>query len=153
MFIKVNNETIEKYPYSIGELRKENPNTSFPKNPSTALLAEFGVFPVTATQQPSVDHTKNVIQKDPVKTNGQWTQVWDVVDASSDEIKKRTDDKAIAVRSERDEKLAETDWMVIKNLELNQNVPGIWEVYRQNLRDVPAQAGFPHNVTWPVKPS
>ena len=28
----------------------------------------------------------------------------------------------------------------------------VWEVYRQNLRDVPSQAGFPHDITWPEKP-
>jgi hypothetical protein len=27
-----------------------------------------------------------------------------------------------------------------------------WAAYRQALLDVPAQTGFPHNVTWPSKP-
>ncbi len=28
-----------------------------------------------------------------------------------------------------------------------------WRTYRQALRDVPLQAGFPDNITWPVKPT
>jgi hypothetical protein len=70
-----------------------------------------------------------------------------------DEAKAAKDAEAAkAVRADRDKRIAETDWIVIKNLELNQNVPGVWEVYRQGLRDVPAQAGFPWDITWPVKP-
>lgn len=33
------------------------------------------------------------------------------------------------------------------------NVPDAWRTYRQALRDVPAQSGFPTNVTWPSEPS
>ena len=61
-------------------------------------------------------------------------------------------DQAKSVRQSRDEKLKETDWIVIKNLELNANIPGVWEVYRQALRDVPNQQGFPWTITWPDAP-
>jgi len=61
-------------------------------------------------------------------------------------------DQAKSVRTSRDAKLKETDWIVIKNLELNANIPGAWEVYRQALRDIPAQSGFPFTITWPVAP-
>jgi len=61
-------------------------------------------------------------------------------------------EQAKSVRQSRDDKLKETDWIVIKNLELNANIPGKWEVYRQALRDIPAQSGFPWTVTWPVEP-
>ena len=33
------------------------------------------------------------------------------------------------------------------------NIPDAWRTYRQALRDVPAQSGFPTNVTWPSEPS
>lgn len=61
-------------------------------------------------------------------------------------------EQAKSVRSSRDTKLSETDWIVIKNLELNANIPGKWEVYRQALRDIPSQAGFPWTITWPDAP-
>jgi len=61
-------------------------------------------------------------------------------------------DQANSVRQTRNYKLKETDWIVIKNLELNANIPGAWEVYRQALRDIPAQSGFPWTITWPESP-
>jgi hypothetical protein len=61
-------------------------------------------------------------------------------------------EQAKSVRASRDEKLKDCDWVVIKNLETNSNIPGAWEVYRQALRDVPSQSGFPWTVTWPDAP-
>jgi len=61
-------------------------------------------------------------------------------------------DQAKSVRQTRDDKLKECDWVVIKNLETNANIPGAWEVYRQALRDVPTQSGFPWTITWPDAP-
>lgn len=65
---------------------------------------------------------------------------------------KRQDREAANVRSRRDNLLQETDWIVIKSYERGENIPAEWEVYRQALRDITAQAGFPYEVTWPTKP-
>ena len=62
------------------------------------------------------------------------------------------DREASKVRSQRDNLLQETDWIVIKSYERGQNIPAEWELYRQALRDITAQAGFPYEVTWPTKP-
>lgn len=52
------------------------------------------------------------------------------------------------VREERNTLLAETDWWAVSDRTMTQA-----EIdYRQALRDVPEQAGFPHNITWPTKP-
>ena len=56
---------------------------------------------------------------------------------------------AVAVREERDDKLAATDWMANSDVTMSD----AWRTYRQALRDVPAQAGFPNSVTWPTEPS
>jgi hypothetical protein len=61
-------------------------------------------------------------------------------------------EKAESVRYERDQKLAESDWRVIKALENNQPQDFEWASYRQALRDVPSQAGFPWSVVWPQSP-
>lgn len=69
------------------------------------------------------------------------------------EYKARKDaEQATAVRADRTRRLADTDWLVIKHLERNENIPGAWEVYRQALRDITAQPGFPWTVQWPNKP-
>lgn len=60
--------------------------------------------------------------------------------------------KATRVRSQRDALLQETDWIVIKSYERGEHIPAEWELYRQALRDITTQAGFPYEVTWPTKP-
>lgn len=59
---------------------------------------------------------------------------------------------AAAARAKRDRLLNETDWVVIKAAEAGEQVPDQWRAYRQALRDVTAQAGFPTNIEWPEKP-
>lgn len=72
------------------------------------------------------------------------------------QIEKDIADGKIRLQNEIKEKrnllLAESDWIVIKSFESNQNIPAAWEIYRQALRDIPQQAGFPDNVVWPEKP-
>jgi hypothetical protein len=58
-------------------------------------------------------------------------------------------DQAKSVRATRDAKLAATDWVVIKALEAATAVPAETATLRQALRDVPSQAGFPWEITWP----
>ena len=55
---------------------------------------------------------------------------------------------AEAVRADRDERLAKTDWRASSDLTLSSE----WTTYRQALRDVPAQSGFPHDISWPTEP-
>lgn len=148
MYIKLNNGQIETYPYSIGQLRKDNPNTSFPKNIPDNVLATFGVYPVQDTPQPPSDYTKNVIESTPANQGG-WKRTWTVVNATAAEIQERTDSQAANVRAERDQKLVDTDWTQVADAPVNKTA---WATYRQALRDISKQSGFPWNITWPAKP-
>lgn len=56
------------------------------------------------------------------------------------------------VRAERDAKLSACDWIVIRAQETGQPVPQEWADYRQALRDVPEQPGFPEDIEWPAEP-
>jgi hypothetical protein len=53
MYVLAPNQTVEKFPYSVGDLRSDNPQTSFPANPTNETLASFNVFTVVST---SVNH-------------------------------------------------------------------------------------------------
>jgi len=52
------------------------------------------------------------------------------------------------VRAERNRKLAKTDWMVLPDSPLKAKLSAIL-TYRQALRDLPEQEGFPEKVSWP----
>ena len=60
--------------------------------------------------------------------------------------------KWVRIRSERDQKLAKTDWIVIKASETGVAETDAWKTYRQSLRDVTTQSD-PDNITWPTEPS
>ena len=53
------------------------------------------------------------------------------------------------IRQTRNTMLAESDWTQVADVPVDQ---AAWAAYRQALRDITAQEGFPFNVTWPVKP-
>ncbi len=59
------------------------------------------------------------------------------------------DRAAAEVREERDAKLAACDWRASSDVTLST----AWRTYRQALRDVSQQSGFPSSVTWPTEPS
>jgi chitodextrinase len=58
--------------------------------------------------------------------------------------------KVADARAERNRLLSETDWTQAKDVP--DSVSTKWAPYRQALRDVPQQAGFPDNIQWPSKP-
>jgi hypothetical protein len=62
---------------------------------------------------------------------------------------KAVQSKAISVRAERSSLLAASDWTQVADAPVDQ---AAWASYRQALRDIPDQPGFPHNVAWPTKP-
>ena len=149
MYALIKNGIVVKYPYWYSDLKYENPQISFPSEISNAILESFDVFPVAVVAQPSVDHTKNVIEKMPAFQDGTWTQVWHVSDASAEEVQQRTDAKAADVRSERNAKLTNSDWTQVADAPVDKDA---WAAYRQALRDVTAQDGFPWTIDWPKQP-
>ena len=81
---------------------------------------------------------------------GKWYTKYSVVDMD-DEAKAALDaQQATSQRAERNRRLAETDWTQGKDIP--DNVSNTWAVYRQQLRDVPTQAGFPWDINWPTQP-
>lgn len=60
--------------------------------------------------------------------------------------------RAESVRNKRNMLLAECDWVVVRSQEVGDEVADEWKTYRQALRDIPSQSGFPSSVEWPKKP-
>lgn len=79
MYIKVKNGVIEKYPYSIEQLRMDNNNTSFPAEMPNERLAEWGVYPVISTTQLEPVDDKELVEDTPVFDGERWLQVWKLV--------------------------------------------------------------------------
>ncbi|CAG9000669.1 MAG: hypothetical protein CENE_02669 [Candidatus Celerinatantimonas neptuna] len=75
------------------------------------------------------------------------SQAW-VVDT-----KAKTAALSSLIRAQRDALLTSTDWRVVRALELGQSLSDEWKAYRESLRNVPEQSGFPTTITWPTPPT
>jgi hypothetical protein len=96
---------VSVYPYSFAALRRDNPQVSFPREPSDEFLAGFDVHAVAAVDQPAYDLTKNIVEGTPALVNGVWTQAWAQEDASAEEIAARqqdADDEAARLAAKAD---------------------------------------------------
>ena len=151
LYVQAINDQIVAYPYTQTDLIRDNPSTSFPSGGiSTASLAEWNVFPVHFADQPVVDAlAQRVVELAPMYDGQAWIQQWAVEALSQDEINANTAQQAAAVRADRNARLAATDWTQIADSTADKPA---WATYRQALRDVPSQAGFPQSVTWPQEP-
>lgn len=154
MYVLAQNNVVVVYPYSITQLKKDNPQTSFPSSITEQLLAFYNVFAVLPTQIPDYNPlTHNVQELNPILQDGEWIQTWEVTAANEQEVNERLQSLSNAIRYDRDQKLAESDWIVARSYEQQTTVPVSWSTYRQALRDITTQSGFPINIVWPVKPS
>lgn len=149
-----------------GEIRKLNPNVSLPKVWNSNVYDTLGIDPVFPTPKPDTTGDYKVVVRDGVEqdANNNWVQKWVERDMFSDTeedgvtttkaeheaaYQARLDaDAADSVRAERETKLKESDWMALSDVTMTAE----WSTYRQALRDVPEQEGFPHTVTWPTEP-
>ena len=150
MFVKATNGEIVQYPYSVGLLRRDNPNTSFPRTIPDEVLAEYGVYEVKTSPAPDHDPETHFVEYAPVPAlvDGAWVYVPSVRPLSVEQLAARTASRASGIRAERDTLLAATDWTALSDVTMSPEMAA----YRQALRDVTAQPGFPDTVTWPAKP-
>jgi len=150
-----------------GEIRRSMPNTSLPRVWDADICEFLGVDPVLAAPAPDASGEYKVVSRNGVTqdANGNWVEAYTERDMFADYTDedgtvhtkaeqeaaytaRKDADAATAVRAERDKLLSETDWMGMSDV----TMPAEWATYRQALRDVPSQAGFPYNVTWPDAP-
>jgi len=145
-----------------GEIRKLNPNVSLPKVWNSNVYDTLGIDPVLETPKPDTTGDYKVVVRDGAEqdANNNWVQKWverDMFTDTDDATKAEQEaayqalvdsEAAKSVRTDRDERLAKTDWMGMSDVTMSAD----WATYRQGLRDVPAQSGFPHTITWPSEP-
>ena len=152
------------------QFRAAHKNTSLPRQLSEQVLNDLGADVVFEGPQASGgDHYQYSQRQGVEQINGKWytkyvlgpifTDNEDATAAQQEAAYKAQKDaeQAAAIRAERDRRLAECDWVTIKAIDASMDgfgiqLPKVWMDYRQALRDVTAQAGFPWNVTWPVQP-
>ena len=147
MYLRIINGIIT-YPYSIQQLKIDEYNTSFPKELTTQILEEWGVFEVNRTPKPT-DYTKTITEGTPQLVDGSYIQIWDEVDATQSEIDTKLEDRWEVIRILRNELLLECDWTQLTDIPIETKE--LWQTYRQELRNITSQTN-PFSIVWPVKP-
>ena len=148
LYVKAINDQVEKYPYSLGQLRKDNPSTSFPKQPSLASLAEFDVYPVTEVTPTLADGEKLVKVWTPTLVSGEWILPHQAVAKTEEDLATESEVAWANLREQRDKLLAETDWTASTDVTMSPEMT----TYRQELRDLPANTDDVFNPVYPEKP-
>jgi Phage tail assembly chaperone protein len=153
MHALIENNAVKKYPYSIVNLKTDYPNTSFPVIMSEEALASYNVLRVYPSPIPTYDVNTQVLgENTPVfdSTDNQWTQTFFVRDMTDEEKEEHKQGVIGSIRDQRNALLAQSDWTQLTDSP-ETNKPA-WAVYRQELRDVSKQSGYPFNVVWPNPP-
>jgi Phage tail assembly chaperone protein len=146
---------------SQGEWRAANPNISMPRVWNQNVLDALNIEAVLEAPKPDACSYQYVARNGVVQdTKGNWVTAWEVLEMFSDDEDSTKAEKEAAyqagldataakyVRDERDRKLAETDWMALSDVTMSAEMA----TYRQALRDITTQEGFPRSVDWPAKP-
>ena len=128
------------------EFRALHPNTGFPSQLTEQIINAFGgdiVF-----EGPQAQPTRYQIGfRDGIElVNGKWFNKYSVADLDADAIAAKDAEQSKAIRTQRNQLLAESDWTQLADAPVDKTV---WSVYRQSLRDISSQKGFPWDVVWP----
>ena len=148
---------------SQGEIRKLHPNTSIPKVWDSNVCDALEIDPIIVSRPPPPSEPYKVVVRNGVTEdeNGNWVEAWVEQDmfAATDDATKEEQEAAYQARLDenaaekgrltRTEKLVATDWHGLSDNEMSAEMT----TYRQALRDVPQQEGFPNEIDWPVEPS
>jgi paraquat-inducible protein B len=146
-YAKIENGNVTSYPLSEGDIRNLFPNTSFPTN---NFQTPDGFVLVEATATPSINFNQKITEASPQLVDGKFQQVWNVVTLSSQELTQKTSEREITIRAIRNKLLMDSDWSQYKDIPESVSTP--WATYRQALRDITNQSGFPIDVTFPTAP-
>ena len=152
---------------SQGQIRSMHPNVSLPKVWNANVNETLGIDPVLASPRPDPSGDYKVVVRNGVEqdANGNWVWAWTENDMFQEYIddegtvvtvqdqidaKVAADNTALASteRATRDDLLKATDHYGLSDVTMTDAMTA----YRQALRDVPQQEGFPQTITWPTKP-
>ena len=127
---------------------KDNDGPSWEQT-TPEVLEALGADPVLEGPQAQPTRYQVAFRDGVEQIDGQWFTKYSVADMDAEAIAAKDAEQAKSVRDQRNTKLAECDWTQLADAPVDQ---AAWSTYRQALRDVPTQAGFPWEVQWPSQP-
>ena len=131
---------------SDSEFRLRNKHTSFPRIIDEPLQDQFGIDMIFEGPQHQGPPPYSQTYRDGIECiKGKWYTKYSIRQQDKEPIDEQ---RAKGVRLTRDNLIKESDWRAVSDRELEPE----WKEYRQALRDITQQEGFPHDVEWPIDP-
>jgi hypothetical protein len=153
MYIKIENGQTVGYPLVQGNMEYLFPEFNFNQIVTPDMIAPLGYAIYEFSTQPARPRYKKIQEGSPtLNSNGIWYQTWLVVDKTAEESAAEDAEQASLMRRDRDHRLMQTDWTQLPDAQITSERRQLFAEYRQQLRDVTAQPGFPWDINWPVKP-
>jgi hypothetical protein len=132
------------------EFRALHPNTSMPQLLTEATLKSFDAEVVFEGPQAQPTRYQVAYRNGVELIDGKWYTKYSVSDMGAEAKAALDASQAKSVREQRDRLIAETDWTQGKDIA--DSVSAKYTTYRQALRNLPTQSGFPWTVQWPTQP-
>ena len=132
-----------------GEFRAMFPNTSLPERLTADVLDGLGADPVLEGPQATPTRYQIAFRDGVEESGGQWFTKYSVADMADEAAAAVDAAQATAVRDDRNRRLENSDWTQVADAPVDK---AAWATYRQQLRDVTDQVGFPWDVVWPETP-
>lgn len=168
MIALIKDGAVDKYPITVRDMQKLHPNVSFPRNLASLgkdSLSAYNLVTVNSVEIPTYDGARGRLSEGlPIKevqtVDGKevtsWKQNWVFTEYDAKYLEKAAQEakeqKIQLERQKRNGLLYESDVDLLRKIEAGSAITDELKAYRQALRDVPAQSGFPDSITWPTKP-
>ena len=138
------------------DLHYKYPNISFPKPLTPYVIETYKLDAILDGPKPQVTPPyETVVRQGIEEIRGKWFTkyvIGPIFNNEEDEkaYKLRIDIEASkSIRETRNNLISKSDWMACSDVIMSDE----WKEYRQALRDIPEQEGFPHSVDWPTQPT
>ena len=131
------------------EFRALFPNTGFPVQLTEAIINEFGGDVVFEGPQAQPTRYQVAVRDGVEQIGGKWYTKYSVADMEQEAKDALDASQAASQRASRNTLLSDCDWTQLPDAPVSTQA---WANYRQGLRDVTSQTGFPWDIQWPEKP-
>ena len=116
---------------------------------TTEVLEALGADVVLEGPQANPTRYQTAYRDGVEQIDGKWYTKYSVADMDDEAKTAKDAEQAKSIRNSRTEKLKDSDWTQLADSTADK---AAWATYRQALRDITAQAGFPWTIDWPEAP-
>jgi len=113
------------------------------------ILSELGATVVLEGAQAQPTRYQTAFRDGVQEIDGQWYTKYSVTNMDDEAKAAKDAEQAKSIRNQRDDKLKTTDWTQVADSPVDKTA---WATYRQALRDLTKQTGFPWEINWPTEP-